>query len=119
MLSIIAKWWIVPGKEDKAVAALGELALAVEQREPFTLMYLIHTSIVEGSRPSPPPNEVVFVSGWPDRDAFQKHLDGPVFKDWIAKYLELFLTDDSGGLFVTGEFLDRHAGFVRPAAQEG
>lgn len=117
MLSIVAKWWIVPGREDDAVAALMKLARAVEVQEPFTTMYLIHTSIAEGSRPTPPPNEVVFVSGWPDRAAFQQHLDGPVFKDWIAEYLDLFLTDDSGGLFVTAEFIDRHAGFVRPAAQ--
>ena len=34
---------------------------------------------------------------------------------WIGKYLSLFLTNDSGGLFVTGEFMDRIAGFVRPA----
>lgn len=81
-------------------------------------MYLIHTSIEEGSRPQPPPNEVVFVSGWPDRAAFQKHLDGPVFKDWIAKHVDLFLTDDSGGLFVTAEFIDRRAGFIRPAAEQ-
>jgi quinol monooxygenase YgiN len=116
MLSIIAKWWIQPGHEDDAVAALRELAAAVEEQEPFTIMYTIHTSIVEGSRPSPPSNEVVFVSGWPDRAAFQQHLDGPVFKNWIAKHVDLFLTDDSGGLFVTGEFIDRQAGFVRPAA---
>ena len=116
MLSIVAKWWIVPGREDEAMAALAKLGSAVEQQEPFTTMYLIHTSIEEGSRPPPPPNEVVFVSGWPDRAAFQQHLDGPVFKDWIAEYLDLFLTDDSGGLFVSGEFIDRRAGFIRPAA---
>ena len=116
MLSIVAKWWIVPGREYDAVTALEELASAVEAQEPFTTMYFIHTSIVEGSRPPPPPNEVVFVSGWPDRAAFQQHLDGPVFKDWIGKYLDLFLTDDSGGLFVTAEFIDRRAGFIRPQA---
>lgn len=118
MLSIVAKWWIVPGREVEAVDALTKLASAVEQHEPFTSMYLIHTAIEEGSRPPPPPNEVVFVSGWPDRAAFQRHLDGPVFKQWIAKYLDLFLTDDSGGLFVSGEFIDRRAGFIRPAADQ-
>ncbi len=57
---------------------------------------------------------MIFVSGWPDREAFQRHLDGLVFKQWIAKHLSLFLADDSGGLFVTGAFMDRIAGFVRP-----
>jgi quinol monooxygenase YgiN len=116
MLSIVAKWWINEGCESQAVAALKELAAQVEAEEPFTIMYLIHTAVVDGSRPTPPDNEVLFVSAWPDRDAFQKHLDGPVFKTWIAKYLDLFLTDDSGGLFVTGEFMDRQAGYIRPAA---
>lgn len=116
MLSIIAKWWIVPGRETEAVLALDELADSVEKNEPFTTMYLIHTTVAEGSRPTPPANEVVFVSGWPDRAAFEEHLDGPVFSQWIAKYLDLFLTDDSGALFVTAEFLDRRAGYVRPAA---
>ena len=116
MLSIVAKWWIVPGNEDAAVAALAELAARVEAEEPYTLMYLVHTAVEEGSRPPPPRTEVVFVSAWPDRAAFERHLDGPVFRTWIAQYLDLFLTDDSGGLFVTGEFIDRRAGFVRPAA---
>lgn len=96
-----------------------ELAAQVEQQEPLTTMYLIHTAVVEGSRPTPPRNEVGFVSGWPDRAAFARHLDGPVFSSWSAKYADLFLTDDSGRLFVTGEFLDRQAGFVRPAATGG
>jgi quinol monooxygenase YgiN len=118
VFSIVARWWIVPGREDDAVAALTTLASAVEQQESFTSMYLIHTSIVEGSRPPPPPNEVVFVSGWPDRAAFQKHLDGPVFKGWIAEHLDLFLTDDSKGLFVTGEFIERRAGFIRASVEQ-
>lgn len=116
MLSIVAKWWIVPGKEDEAVAALRQLAAEVEAQEPFTLMYLIHTPVEEGSRPPSPRNEVVFLSSWADRAGFEKHLDGPVFKDWIAQYLDLFMTGDSGDLFVTGEFLHRQAGFIRPEA---
>lgn len=35
MLSIVAKWWVVPGNEDAAVAALAELAARVEAVEPF------------------------------------------------------------------------------------
>ncbi|MGA2836600.1 MAG: antibiotic biosynthesis monooxygenase family protein [Acidimicrobiales bacterium] len=116
MLSIIAKWWIVPGREPEAVAALRELARAVEEQEPFTTMYLIHTPIMEGSRPAPPPNEVVFVSGWPDRTAFERHLHGPVFTKWIVRYLDLFLTGNDGTLYVSAEFIDRQAGYIRPAA---
>jgi quinol monooxygenase YgiN len=116
MLSIIAKWWIKPGCEKEALAALDELAESTEQQEPFTTMYLIHTSVAEGSRPTPAANEVIFVSAWPDQAAFEQHLHGPVFQGWLQKHLDLFLTNDSGGLFVTGEFMQRRAGYVRQAA---
>ena len=43
MLSIIAEWWIVPGSEREAVAALAQLAAAVEQQEPFTAKYPLLT----------------------------------------------------------------------------
>lgn len=115
VLSIIARWWIVPGKEAEAVAALKELAAEVEAQEPYTLMYTIHTTVTEGSRPPAPDNEVVFLSTWPDHAAFEEHLNGPVFKEWIAKYLDLFLTGDGDSLFVTGEFLERQAGYIRPS----
>lgn len=119
MISIVTKWWIKPGNEADAVGALAELARRVEDGEPFTLMYLIQTSLAEGSSPTPPANEVVLVGTWPDGDAFNQHLDGPAFKGWIAQYLALFLTDDGGGLFVVPEFVDRIGGFIRPAATAG
>lgn len=116
MLSIVAKWWIAPGNESEAVAALQDLAQQVEDQEPYTLIYQIHTTVLEGSRPPAPATEVVFLSAWANRDDFDKHLNGPVFKGWIGKNVHLFLTDDSGDLFVTGEFLDRQAGFIRATA---
>jgi uncharacterized protein len=116
VLSIIAKWWIKPGCEDEAHAALKELAEVTQREEPFTLMYLIHTSVAEGSRPTPAPNEVIFVSAWPSRKEFQDHLDGPVFQGWKKDHLHLFLPNSNGDLFVTAEFMDRIAGYVRDEA---
>jgi len=80
------------------------------------LMYLIHTSVAEGSRPTPAPNEVIFVSAWPSRKEFQDHLDGPVFQGWKKDHLHLFLPNSNGDLFVTAEFMDRIAGYVRDEA---
>jgi quinol monooxygenase YgiN len=110
---IIARWTILDGKRDEAIAALGELAQAVEAEEPFTWMYTIHTpDLTQGNLPTPPENEVIFFSVFEDADAFQKHLNGPVFQDWVAKYLDLFLVSHDY-LFVLAEYLDRQAGFVR------
>ncbi len=118
MLSIVTKWRIAPGRESRAVRALERLALAVEEREPQTTMYMIHTAIAEGSRPGAARVEVVFVGAWPDRAAFEQHLSGPVFNAWIAAYGDLFLSDDGGELLVDSELMDRRAGFVRAAALE-
>jgi quinol monooxygenase YgiN len=107
---------VLPGNEDAAKAALIELSDQVEAEEPFTEMYFINTAVVDGSSPPPPPTEIVFLGSWPDRAAFDKHLNGPVFQSWSAKYASLFLTDDSGGLYVSAEFIDQFTGFIRPAA---
>ena len=115
MISIVTKWWIKQGCEEKAKAALADLAKQTEEQEPFTVMYLIHTSIVEGSLPSPAPNEVIFVGTWPDREAFDKHLVGPVFQNWLAKHIDNFIVNNDGSLYVNAEFVDRFAGFIRPS----
>jgi quinol monooxygenase YgiN len=113
MFPVIAKWTILEGNEPAALAALQELATAVEQGEPFTWMYTIHTpNLDEQNLPTPPENEVVFFSVFADADAFQKHLTGPIFQAWAAKYLNLFLTNWDH-LFVLAEYLNRQAGFVR------
>jgi quinol monooxygenase YgiN len=113
MFPVIAKWTILEGNEQAALAALQELASAVEQGEPFTWMYTIHTpNLAETNLPTPPATEVVFFSVFQDADAFEKHLTGPIFQDWAAKYMSLFLTNWDH-LFVLAEYLDRQAGFVR------
>ena len=118
MLSIVTRWWIAPGREARAVRALRRLAQAIEEREPHTTMYMIHTAIAEWPRPGPARIEVVFVGAWTDRAAFEQHLSGPVFNGWIAAYADLFLADDGGELLVDSELMSRRAGFVRPTALE-
>lgn len=113
MISIVTKWWIRQGCEEQAIPALSELADQVRDKEPFTAMYLIHTSIVDGSLPTPPSNEVIFVGTWDDRAAFDKHLAGPVFRDWLSQNIDLFITGNDGSLYVSAEFIDRKVGFIR------
>jgi quinol monooxygenase YgiN len=118
-ISIVTKWWIKDGCRDEAIPALAILAEQVCKKEPFTAMYLIHTSVAEGSQPTPPSNEVIFVGTWVDRAAFNEHLNGPVFQDWAKQYKKLFLADDSGGLYVAAEFVERRAGFIRESQVTG
>lgn len=113
MISIIAKWTILAGQRAPALAALELLAKQVEEREPFVLMYTIHTPDMKAtSFPTPQPDEVDFFSVFTDYAAFQKHLNGSVFQGWADKYKQHFLTSGDG-LFVISEFLQREAGFVR------
>jgi quinol monooxygenase YgiN len=98
VLSIIAKWSIKPGCDQETVVALGELAESVKREQPLRTMYVIHTPVAEGSRPTPVPNEVVFISGWPDRAAFEQHLKGPVFQHY-ARLQQVKQAVDPDGIF--------------------
>ena len=115
MLPIIARWSIADGKRPQALAALKELALLVEESEPFVPMYTIHTPDLSGppvvSYPTPAANEVIFLSVFDDYAAFEKHMKG-IFGDWLAKHKDLFLLNN-GNLFVVSEWLHREAGFIR------
>lgn len=114
MNMIIAKWTILEGKRDKALAALKILEKEVRTKEPFVLMYTINTpDFTMTNFPTPPANEVIFVSAFESLAAFQKHLKGPVFQDWLKKYKKLFLTNNDN-LFVLAEWLHREYGYIRP-----
>lgn len=115
MLSIVAKWWIQPGREDDTVAALRELASAGEQ-EP--VHDHVHDPCGDSRGIAPEPAE--------QRGGLRNRLAGPRgvpaapgrsgVQELDREICPLFLTDDGGGLCVTGEFMDGQAGYVRPAA---
>lgn len=115
MLPIIARWNIAPGKREEALLALSELARIVEEQEPFVPMYTIHTPNLSTpgitNFPTPSDSEVIFLSVFDDAESFQKHITG-VFHDWLEKNKQYFLLNN-GNLFVIGEWLTRHAGFIR------
>ncbi|MFI6445956.1 putative quinol monooxygenase [Kitasatospora sp. NPDC050543] len=115
MISVVTKWWCLPGREQEAVAALKDLVQQVKDGEPDTLMYCLHTAEVTGSLPPPTPNEVIFMGAWTSRQAFDDHRTGKIFTDWLEKHLDLFVQNDNR-LYVSAEFADRFAGFVRGAA---
>lgn len=121
-LSLISRWFIRPGCDAAALVALRRLALDVEQQEPDTLMYLVHTPL-DGAPalvdlPPAEPGAVLFVETYRDADAFRRHLAGPVFTAFVR---------DSGDLFVSAHnapftfvvFLERQAGFIRAEPHAG
>src|SRR5262245_3451604 len=111
MISIVAKWSILPGKEVAAIAALQDLARRVQELEPVVPMYTIHIpDFSVTSFPTPSTQDVVFFSVFDNREAFEKHLHGPVFQDWLAEHPGLFLFNNTS-LFVVSELLHRVAGF--------
>lgn len=112
-VKIIARWTILDGKRDAAIAALRELAQLVKDEEPFVSTYTIHVpNMALTSFPTPQANEVIFVSVFDSYADFETHLHGPVFNDWLAKHKNLFLLNN-GNLFVISEWIEQIAGFIR------
>ena len=116
MYPLIAKWTMLPGNETKAITALKKLAQDVEQNEPGTLLYMVHTpNFKEKSLPTPAAGEVVFFEIYKDQAAFMKHITGPIFTTFIKNYGNLFLQDFNmpSQVFMTTEVLSQLGGFAR------
>ena len=113
---------------DAAIVALQQLAQDVQQNEEGTLLYLVHfPNMGLASQPTPCSVDVVFFEIYRDREAFCTHVNGSIFKTFVATYGSLFLTtrgecDDPStpaGPYTSVEFLDRQAGFIRPELVDG
>ena len=116
MQTTIATWYVKAGKLDEARRALAALAKQVEETEPGTLGYLVHSG-GSGSLPPTSPETIVFVEIYKDKSAFEHHLNGPAFTGFLEKHGELFVpAPTGGGAFFQVENLDRIEGFVRKAA---
>jgi quinol monooxygenase YgiN len=115
---LIAKWTILPGNEVKAATALTKLAQDVNEKEPGTLLYMVHVpNFNEKSLPTPPAGEVIFWEIYENQDAFFKHVNGPIFKEFVKTYGSLFLTDfnDPPQVFMITQVLTQIEGFSRKA----
>ncbi|QBQ99142.1 VOC family protein [Paraburkholderia pallida] len=116
-LSLTSTWFIRPGCEAAADAALHALAAAVEREEPDTLVYLVHRPHAVGttlqSLPPVDARSVLFFEIYRDAEAFQRHVSGPVFTSFVREHGELFV-QSNGAPFTFVEFMVTLAGFVRP-----
>lgn len=125
MFPLISVWTIRPGHEKAAVAVLKRVAAQVQAEEKDTLAYLVHVpDMSQPSLPTPSRFEVVFFEIYRNKAAFEKHVTGPVFQNFVKRHKGLFLCMQvmgPGGKkitwpFSTVEFLTRQAGFIRPEA---
>ena len=115
-----AFWSIIPGNEAKAYAALGVLAEQIHREQPDTWMYLIHTPNLDpgvNTFPMPGPQQVAFVEGYKDRDAFHRHHNSPIMKEFFAKNGSYFLNMYGPTVpFMMVQTLEMIDGFIRPGA---
>ncbi len=118
MYTLTGRWIIKPGSEAAAKTALKKLAKDVQKNEPRTLLYLVFTpDMKQQSFPPASPQEVTFIEGYNNKQDFLAHINGPVFKTFMAKHANLFAAfDGDSHPFMQVEYLTREGGFVRPAA---
>jgi uncharacterized protein len=119
MYYLTAHWIIKPGCEAAAKAALKKLARDVKKHEPNTLLYLIHTpDMSQQSFPPASPQEVNFMEGYKNKQHFLDHINGPIFKTFMAKHACLFalFSPSDTRPFMQVEYIHREGGFVRPEA---
>ena len=114
MHTVIARWFVKPGQEEAADAALARLVDEVKAGEPGTLDYLVH----KGAPTSLPPTaatEIVFVEVYEDEAAFLKHIKGPVFTGFLRDHGDLFEQNfpPNAGPYMATSTLERINGFVR------
>ena len=101
MVTIIARFTMQEGKEEKALEELRKMAEAVQANEPGTLAYLFLRS---------PDNlsEIIFFESYADDAAFQAHMQTPHMGAFRSAFGEAF--DGSKTKF---ERLERVSGFSR------
>jgi quinol monooxygenase YgiN len=92
MFPLISAWTIRVGQEKAAVPALKRLGAQVEAQEKDNVAYLVH--IPDRSQPSlPTPSrlEVVFFEIYRDKAGFEKHVTGPIFKNFVKRQATLLM----------------------------
>jgi quinol monooxygenase YgiN len=115
-VSLVSCWFIEPGREAEATAALTRLAGEVLETEPGTLTYLVHSAYQSDqplqSLPPVDPRSIVFFETYRDADAFLAHVNGPVFTSFVSEHGALFVAAN-GKPYTTVQFLTTVAGHSR------
>jgi predicted enzyme related to lactoylglutathione lyase/quinol monooxygenase YgiN len=121
-LSLTSTWYIATGSEAQAMSALNALVKDVQAGEPDTLIYLMHTPYNGDTRISslaaPYTGTVVFFEMYRTVEAYERHINGPIFTNFLANFGNLFAAQNNSP-FSVNLFLARKAGFVRPETAPG
>lgn len=122
-ISLYSTWWVKPGKEKTLQPALKQLAKEIKKNEKGTLMYLVHSprydfpKVPKGSNPivSEPmmrPGTLIFVEKYASWKAFEAHLHGPYFTNFVKTQKSNFVLGEDGNPFVQVVFMEEETGFA-------
>lgn len=118
-LHLTSEWFIVPGKEQEVHHAIPHLVAQVRATEPDTLAYMVHHPRADSaSLQSLPPadrNSLLFFEIYRNEAAFEQHLQGKAFNDFVSQHGDLFI-QSNGKPFTFVEFLHMEGGFIRDGA---
>ena len=122
-VSLTSQWFIKPGCVAQVIEVVTQLAAAVESQQPGTLTYLVHTPWADDdclqSLPPSIPLSLLFFEVYRDAQAFEDHVKGPLFTQFVQQYGDLFVTAGGKSIaegdwpYTTVQFLSQQAGFVR------
>jgi predicted enzyme related to lactoylglutathione lyase/quinol monooxygenase YgiN len=116
-ISLVSRWFPKTEHADELRGALIALAQRVREQEMGTLTYLVHMPVSGDPRlASLPPADgpaILFFETYADADAFQAHLNGTAFTEFVARYGDYFV-GAGGKPYTTVTFLECVAGFAAP-----
>jgi predicted enzyme related to lactoylglutathione lyase/quinol monooxygenase YgiN len=116
-ISLVSRWLPKAEHLDELRGALIALAQRVREHEAGTLTYLVHMPVSGDprlvSRPPVDGPAIVFFETYADADAFQAHLNGAAFTEFVARYGDYFV-GAGGKPYTTVTFLECVAGFAAP-----
>ncbi|MDO8614743.1 MAG: putative quinol monooxygenase [Dehalococcoidia bacterium] len=104
MITMLARFEMLQGKEDEALAAVSVMAEAVKAHEPGALLFTVSQGQVN-------PLEIYIYEVYKDQEAFDAHRKTAHMREFQAAFGQ---TLDRASFNV--EMLKQVAGFVRPAA---
>jgi quinol monooxygenase YgiN len=79
MRTVVAKFRVLPGKDDEAEAAMKKLASAVDAAEPGALLYIWHRHVKD-------PSQIMVFEVYADDDAVAAHRASPHLAEFVALF---------------------------------